>query len=485
MSAPRPTPTPPIPPAAARRPVFVVAGLILALLAGGAVWAYRRPPLLPIPTPANLGTLDPQVRQHLAQIVRRIGEAPRDPEPRADLGLAFAVNGLWSEARVSFLDSLRLGPARPLPLVYAAVALGELGDDTGAIRELRDATRQFPDFAPGWHRLGRALLAAGDPDGARAAFETVTRLAPESWHGWAGIGEACIRAGHATDAIAPLERARQLDPAARSVRHLLGQAYRAAGRTAEADAESAAGKAQSLTPMPDEWSPRALAHMKLVADQIEQADALVARGDPRTAIALLRESLGFHPTNAVVLVSLTRALTADNQAETAWNLLSAALAQRPDEPLLLGVAVEAAAASGRTNEALALADRAVALTPAAAEAQVARANALLGAGRDADAAEALRAAIRLAPSLASLRTQLGDLLRHNLARPDEARALYAEALRLDPLDLGTRFRLADLEVAANHPDEAARQIEGLRALGADPAALRELAERLKPAAPRP
>lgn len=467
-----PDPAPPAP----ERPRFslrLVVALGLAVI-GLAVLLRPSTPLLPIPTPARLDTLDPQIRAHLAQLARRIADAPRDPNRRSDMGLAFAVNGLWAEARQCFTNALQLGGPQPLPALYAAVALQELGDDATATRELEDLVRRFPEFAPGWHRLGRAHVAAGQFPAATRAFQEVTRLAPNQWHGWAGLGEVHIRAGSPADAVPTLEKARQLAPTARSVRHLLAQAYRAAGRNADADREAAAGASQSLGPMPDDWSLDALNHMKSLADQFERADTLLANGQPAEAIARLGEALRFHPTNTTVVAALARTLNAAGQHDTAWNLLTNTLSRSESDVLLFARAAETAAALERPDDALAFARRALELAPRSAEARIAEANALLAANRDAEAVASLEQALALAPRDTQLHVQLGDVLWQNLGDRPRAIETWNRARSVDPLNTAALSRLAQAALAATNRAEADRWILELESLGTPPPVLRQL-----------
>ncbi len=457
---------------------------LLIVLGAGVAWYLRRP-LLPIPVPPGLATLDPQVRQHLARLATAAAGAPADPVRRADLGLGFAVNGLWAEARVSFVHSLELGGPQPLPSLYAAVALKELGDEAGAIAQLREVVRRFPDFAPAWHRLGTLLNAVGEVEAATEAFAAVTRLAPSEWRGWAGLGESQLRSGQVVSAIASLERARDVDPTARSVRHLLGQAYRAAGRAAEAEAELAAGGSQTLSPMPDDWSAAALDHMKALPDQLERIDTLMARGEIGEAIARAGEALRFHSTTTTVLSTLARALTLAGRAPEAWAILGPALVRWPEDLPLLTVAVDAAAALERADEAMALAHRAVAQAPRLAEAHVALANALLAARRDEEAVVALQEALTLAPGLADLWVQFGDLLWQNLRRSGEALEAYRQARALDPLGVGALQRLADLQLARGELAAVGPLLAEMHRLNAPAEVLRDLEKRLRQAAPPP
>lgn len=468
-SEPVPTSSPPptTPWRRARTPLRLGVMLLAALVVAAVLLQPSAPPL-PIPTPPNLGALDPQIRAHLATLARHIAKAPQDPEARAEMGLAFAVNGLWTEARQAFLQTLELGGPQPLPALYAAVALQEMGDDPGATRELRQLVDRSPGFAPGWHRLGRALINTADLPGAAEAFTQVTRLAPEAWHGWAGLGEALVRAGRPGDAIPHLEKARQLAPAEKPVHHLLGQAYRASGRSEEADREAAMGGSQFLGPMPDAWSPRALTHMKSLSDLFERSDMLLATGRAPEAVECLREALQYHPENATVIASLARALNSAGQEPTAWRLLTNALAHLPPDVTLFARAAETAAALEQSAEALAFAGKALELGPKSAEAHVAQANALLAAGSDTEAAHALEEALRLAPRDATLRLQFGDVLLHNLHQPERARQAWEEARTIAPLDPAPWQRLATLALDLRQPQEARRCLGALEALQLSP-----------------
>jgi tetratricopeptide (TPR) repeat protein len=437
---------------------------VLAMVASSVLRARRHAPL-PIPVPPSIASLDPQVRDHLAQLAVFAGNAPTDSSRRVELGLAFAVNGLWAEARQCFRDAIALGESGPLPELYALVSAQELGEPEDALRQLQRHVQRYPEHAPSWQRLGTLLSAHGRHSEAAQAFETVTRLAPDEWRGWAGLGEARVRSGDAIAAIEPLERAVSLDPFARPARHVLGQAYRAAGRAADGERELAAGRGQSMGPMPDAWSLRALIHMKSLPDQFEQADSLIARGEVTGAVQLLQEARRFHPENIAVITRLAEALDSAGRPRDAWSLMETALAAYPEDIQLQITASHVSAALTHTNQALAFARSAIAKAPHLVEARVAEANALVAAGDDKTAAAALQEAVELAPGNVGLWLQLGDLQWRNLARPDDALQSYLKARRADPIHPVALERLAelhrergDLEIVTNLMAELGRLV---------------------------
>lgn len=441
----------------------------LLVLVGVGLWWHAASSAPPIPAPANLGLLDPQVRSHLVSLAKRAAASPRDGQRRSELGLALAVNGLWTEARSSFLDAIQLGDNGSLPRTYAAVALQEMGDAPGASKELQQVIERYPDAAPAWYRLGVARVALGELGPAEEAFQNVTRLVPTEWRGWAGVGEARLRQGRHAEALEPLERAVSLDPFARSAYHLLGQAYRGMGRTHEAATALAAGSSQTVGPMPDGWSLKALSHMRLLPDQFERSDALMAEGQFVEATARLREALRFHPTNVSVMVRLARALNASEKAPDASSLLAQAREAIPDSPGLLTASAEVAAALGRGQEALDWARRAVAMAPQLPEVHVAEANAWLALENDAAAAAALEKALERAPTDVGLLVQLGDLEWHNLGRRESAWQRYQAAHRADPIHPATLERLAGLAIERQMFDEAEQYLAELKRLRMDAA----------------
>ncbi|MCH8252748.1 MAG: tetratricopeptide repeat protein, partial [Planctomycetes bacterium] len=132
----------------------------------------------PVPVPADLTALEPQVRAYLQPFIEKARNAPADPDARATLGLVYAANGLWTPARACFAEALRSAPSNRQAHYYLGIATAALGNFDASLAIYRDVAARFPDFAPSQHRLGDALLMAGDSDGAMEAFERTIKLAP-------------------------------------------------------------------------------------------------------------------------------------------------------------------------------------------------------------------------------------------------------------------------------------------------------------------
>ena len=214
-----------------RTPLLALATVAATIFGVWHVQSKRSQTPVTVPVPGDLALLDPQLRAYLQTRITWVQEKPRDVRRQATLGIAYAANGVWEQARDTFRNVERLDPNQPLAFMYVAIATEELGDLKEALRLYRELTVRFPDFAPGYYRLGDASLRAGEVAQAELAFERLTALAPQEWRGYAGLGDVKLRRGEYVEATKDLEQAVRLSPEQRIAHHLLGLAYRGLGRT--------------------------------------------------------------------------------------------------------------------------------------------------------------------------------------------------------------------------------------------------------------
>ena len=461
--------------------------LPIALLAAAAVgfvivrwgygWFYPAPE---VPIPEDLDQLQPQLRAYVIEIAREAEDAPRNVRSHATLGLVYASNQLWPEAKLCFENAVRLAPDEPLAPLYVAIATEETGDYPAALRLYRDLTARFPAFPQGYYRVGRLALQVGLTEEAYAAFVRLVELAPDEWRGHAGLGEVALRRGDHAAAAVHLEKAVALDPDAGNAHSLLGLAYRGLGREEDATLELARGLDSQNFPMPDAWGETAHQHMRLVQDQIEIANRYSLDGAPDRAINILATAVAHSPTNLALLNALAIALNrADrpDQAQVALNQLFIL-----NDGYLPGIITASLVAQhlGQTNESLLFAQRAVLLAPNSAHSRVALANALLASERDMDALDALLEASRYDPKNAELHLQIGDVLLLNLDRPDQALDHYRTACSLDPTLVSAQIRLAQMLIEQGNAAEANQAVTVIRKLDPANPALDILERQLSP-----
>ncbi|MBK9140318.1 MAG: tetratricopeptide repeat protein [Verrucomicrobia bacterium] len=454
-------------PSARLRPPLRRALLAVVVLgAGWFAWQTLRPSPA-VPAPPDPARLEPQLRAYLDEMVAWTRSGARDPQRHATLGLAYAANNLWAEARLAFSNVVQLNPREPLALLYYAVAHQELGQTDEALRLLRELAERFPQFAPGQYRLGEALLRAGQMEEAERAFTRLMATAPGEWRGPAGLGEVKLRQGAAEEAARLLEHAVELDAAARPARYLLGQAYARLGRTNDAQRELALGLDAQHYPMPDDWSRQAPQHMKLVQDQTAMARELVESGQSWKAIRLLEEALKYNTNSLVILNNLGIAYNQAGQPQKARPLLERALTVDPNYVPAVVALSAAEVGLGQFEAALTNALRAVELAPRSVQPYLAQANALLALERDAEAVAALERAFEHDPQNVQILTDMGDILLRNLGKDAEALARFRQAVAVAPLSLLAHLKLADAYLVLGNGPAAAEALEAARRLAPD------------------
>jgi predicted Zn-dependent protease len=128
-----------------------------------------------------------------------------------------------------------------LPLVHEL--LGEIAlaqsRETDAIAEFEQERAINPLYGGVYDRLGDAYLRAGEYEKAQQALNRAVLLEPSSTGPYILLGKVLLKQRDAAMATMYLERARNMDPNNFITHSLLGQAYRAAGRTEDAERETA------------------------------------------------------------------------------------------------------------------------------------------------------------------------------------------------------------------------------------------------------
>jgi tetratricopeptide (TPR) repeat protein len=137
-----------------------------------------------------------------------------------------------------------LDPKLPL----ARQLLGEIAlakqDVDGAVAEFEKERDLNPLYGGIYDRLGDAYTRAGQYQKALQALQQAVLLEPNSTGPYILLGKVMLKQQDPVSAAMYLERAEKMDPSNYMTHSLLGQAYRALGRTAEASRE--VGTAEKL-----------------------------------------------------------------------------------------------------------------------------------------------------------------------------------------------------------------------------------------------
>jgi Flp pilus assembly protein TadD len=376
----------------------------LATLAAAAWWTIR--PLPQVAVPADLATIEPDLRAYVGGYIDQVREAPRSWERHGELGLVYEANDRWEEARVAFRVARDLAPSdEPHPAYHLALVTFQAGDPVGATAVLREVVREHPSFAPALHRLGVALLDAGRPEEAAPLFERVMKLEPGDAAGYVGLAETRIRAGDFPRAVELLEQALKAAPRNGTARYLLGTALRGLGRMEEAERELSLAEGAGAHVMVDDWTLRIPPHARQIQRRMARATAFMDAGRHAEAVQQFEDILDSHPGNPDVMNNLAvmHVRMGDQAAARAW-LLRCEAANPTHVPTAYNLAL-VERDLGLLDDALVHAESAVQASPRVATYHVMRASILTALGRHADATGSWRAATTIDASV--LEAQLG------------------------------------------------------------------------------
>ena len=334
-----------------------LAALLLCLLPiAGCDDPSMRLPALPASDEAELkGAL--QARHDAA------ARSPRAAERRAELAMAYDVNGFPQRAIVAYGQAAALAPEQfDWPYFQALLMARENADYQGALDSLTAAIAIDDGYVPAWLYRGEWLRELGRLDEARAAFERAAELgagAPAAM----GRARLLVEERHFEEAVAILEplNARAPDP---RVEVLLGRAYRALGREDEARIAAAKG---SSAPSRMQWlDPRLAARAPYIAgfgNLLQHAQSLIQAGRPQDALPIAHSLVDQRPDDIAAINTLVWANAALERFATVKSLLRDALGQHPSEPRLHQMMANAYLQEGDTDNARRHLERVTALAP--------------------------------------------------------------------------------------------------------------------------
>jgi tetratricopeptide (TPR) repeat protein len=195
---------------------------------------------------------------------------PRESEVFVVRGAASMLLGRVDKAAEDFAIATRLAPARADARFFLALTKYQRGDFADAVQILRAAAKEGIADSDLRYLTAECLLKM-DPANTTPPLEELKRaIALNSASAPARIlrGKLLLEAGRAGDAVEDLEIARKTSPDSRSATYNLARAYRALGRTSDAQKLLSGLQAQSEKALLEETSQQRL------------GDAVMGRGDP-------------------------------------------------------------------------------------------------------------------------------------------------------------------------------------------------------------
>lgn len=332
-------------------------------------------------------------------------------------------------------------------------------DFPGAKAIFADLVQKYPDFTPAKINLARVDIMLGDKEEGQKLLSEVLAKQPLAEPALTMMVSAHVQATEFDKAIALMERAHAADPAVGRVTVTLGDLYIRSGQPQKA-LDLANGLKGAAATSTETLSLKAAAYLALGQKKdAREAYAAILKQDPavvgarRQLVALLIEAGDF---------------------ENARSVLTAGIAADPRNYALYQDFVMVDLKSTGMDAALATADRLQSQDHDFTAIRALKGDIYLAANRPDDAVAAYSEANDAAPSGLLVSRLAGALLRSG--RPDDATKLLLNWIGKHPDDMGATEQVAEIEIAANKYDDAAKYLELLlKQKPHDPVGLNNLA----------
>lgn len=378
------------------------------------------------------------------------GDASAIAEAYAGVGklLLAAEDGAAAEPFLTRAAQLAPADAR-WPYLLGHLHRGT-GDYAAAVRDFEATVRLEPDHEAAAFWLGSTLLDSNEPDRAVAMFARLLERHPDSVAAVAGLGRAALARRDYVSAASRLEAALQRRPDASALRYPLAMAYRALGRTGEAEAQLALRGSSELTPSDPQM--RELATLLTGSNPHElRGDRALDEGNYPAAAAFFREAARQSAAGASVHHKLgTTLYLIGDRAGARAELIEAVRLDPGSAPphYSLGVLL---AERGEVAAALAEFAAAVRIDGRYAEARLAYADALRQTGRLDEAITQYTEVIRGGPGNARAKFGLGVALAR-AGRFAEARDVLSAGADAHPDHPELAHALARVLAASRDPN---------------------------------
>lgn len=410
---------------------------------------------------------------------------PSTPLKQADAdyraGVAALSRNDLNTAREKFEEVVRLAPNIEQGHSALGTVLVRRGDMTAGIRELEKAAAMNagdtgaeenlamalqqdgkPELALPWfarlentahaahHPLpadleaayARALAATRQPTAAQARMKEALAQTPRDPQLWDELGTLQAQQRDWNEADVSFSRAVELNPKLATAHLHLGLTLQAEQKPGALDEVR---RADALAP-----------RNPVILSQLAQL--LVASGDDREAIPLLREALAANPESAANAYQLGLALQRTGEVQVAIPLLQKAASTENGNAEVLTNLGMALCQAQRAKEAVPVLHKAVALSPRNATAHENLAAAYIQLSQFDDAVAQLRDALRLSPEAPQLHYDLGLALK---MKDDDADAIpeFEIAEKRSPSASEPPYALGMLYLQAGRYADAERELQ--------------------------
>ncbi len=276
------------------------------------------------PAIAELGRLQPEVREDLERATAAVTERPDSAQRWGQLGLRYEANGLPKAAWKCFQEAHRLEPKEPRWPYRAGVVAKRAGDLEGAITWLQTSLAIDDTYPTSYQRMADSQLQLGQFEQAKSNFQAVLGLDPNRPEARAGLAKVHLQEERLDEALDAIQKARALDGESPYWQLVHGTVLAQLGQEEEALPLLQAGQG-SKPNIHDPWSQKAQSTRSKQEDLLQRGMDLEAEGDFSGAVRAYRELITLRPGEARLPLRLARTLLKAGRLEEALQVAEATL----------------------------------------------------------------------------------------------------------------------------------------------------------------
>ncbi len=336
---------------------FTVAPILFAALAlpTGAVGTAAAAPLSPQEAPAAASTsaqldvgpppqigdtsaMDAELVAFLNERIAAVSADPTSAEARADLGIAYEGNTIWTLAEDAYGQAIELAPDATQWRFRRGVVRFYNGDADGALADLAAAAEAYKNTPVVQARHGDVLRLVGQLEEAEAAWRqaiAAEQKQPQPIEYGAsrvGLAQTLLELERPEEAIELCRKALELQPTDAHAHHTLGIALRDVGQLDEAAVELAAGRGAFPSFPPDPHGQKLADAARGHNRRMMVIENMVAAGNLPEAQTRIATILEERPDDVMVLNLSARIALRQGDVDAARRQLDKSLAVNPDNP---------------------------------------------------------------------------------------------------------------------------------------------------------
>jgi putative PEP-CTERM system TPR-repeat lipoprotein len=385
--------------------------------------------------------------------------APKQPAVGEALFFAALATGDMDKAAEAFAKvKAAEGDTAVVANLGGLLQLSNL-DAPGARKTFTAITQESPDFMPAQINLARVLAMQGDGPAAEKVLVDILAKRPAVEPALTMLASDYAQSNRLPEAVALMEHAHAAAPDNVRLVNGLGDLY------------IRSGNAQKALDLVGQTKGADASSNELLALKAAAHTALGQKDQARDAFSQILKQ---DPTQLAVRQRLAGLLVDAGDFDSARSVVKAGIAAAPrNYQLLLDYVMIDLKATG-VDAALATASQLVSQDRTFTAAQALKGDVFLAANRPDDAAKAYADALAASPSTILLTRLVGAQMRAGHA--DAAQAALTDWLAKHPNDLTALEQDAELDIAAERLDDAAKQLRSiLNEKPHDPIALNNLA----------